>query len=135
MGIHGGFKFRRYFIPLSALLLVFPLVKHSRSDHIVGEHKLEEMPIWGLCCHERDCVPQQVRIEAEEPGDMISAKIEGVRASIAKDKFFPVPSVHTWVCYYNVNDKISNDNIRCILYPQQSGTTRAPEAESVPFKG
>ena len=57
--------------------------------------------------------------------EMVSVTIEGIQTSAAKQKFSPVPSPHTWVCYYNPNGEINDDNIRCILYPQPSGTTKA----------
>jgi hypothetical protein len=53
----------------------------------------------------------------------INVEIEGVQTSVDKEKFSPVPSDRTWVCYYRTGGAISNENIRCILYPQQSGTT------------
>lgn len=125
-------RITRHFVLLGILVLVsvFSLIKFSWSDHAVGEHKLEEAPVWNTCCRERDCVPQRVKVKGKEGGGMILVEIEGLRTSVAKEKFSPVPSAHTWVCYYNLNGKITNDNIRCVLYPQQSGTTRAPQIES-----
>ncbi len=112
------------------LMSVFSLVTLSWSDHTVGEPKLEETPVWNSCCRERDCVPQRVKIKGKQGDGMVLVEIEGVRTSVAKEKLSPVPSAHTWVCYYNLNGKITNDNIRCILYPQQSGTTKASQIES-----
>jgi hypothetical protein len=125
-------RIARHIVLRGFLILIsgFSLVTFSWADHGVGEHDLEETPVWNNCCRERDCVPQRVEVKGKEGHSMISVEIEGVRTSVAKEKLSPVPSAHTWVCYYNLNGKITNDNIRCILYPQQTGTTRAPQRES-----
>lgn len=120
---------------LLTLISVFSRVTLSWSDHPVGEKKLEETPVWNNCCRERDCVPQRVKVTSKESKGMVLVEIEGLRTSVAKEKFSPVPSAHTWVCYYRLNGEITNDNIRCILYPQQSGTTKAPRTESILLTG
>jgi hypothetical protein len=102
---------------LSVLLLV-PI---SSWGHSVGESKLEGLPIWKECCHEQDCISQQVRILGKEGNEKISVRIEGVATSVTKGKFSPVPSAQTWVCYILRNGEINDDNIRCILYPQNGG--------------
>jgi hypothetical protein len=92
--------------------------------HKVGEPELEGLPIWKQCCGDGDCVPQPVKIITKsDTGRKIVVNIEGVEAAVEKDKFTPVPSDRTWVCYQNPNGRIANENIRCILYPQKSGTT------------
>ena len=69
-------------------------------------------------------MPQPVKIITKsDTGKKIVVNIEGVEAAVEKDKFTPVPSDRTWVCYQNPNGRIANENIRCILYPQKSGTT------------
>jgi hypothetical protein len=110
---------------VAVLLPVIVLVSVSWSNHLVGEPALEKLPIWQKCCEEQDCVPEQVKIINEESNGMIAVEIEGVRTSVAKQKFSPVPSPHTWVCYYKPNGEIEDANIRCILYPQPSGMTKA----------
>ena len=47
--------------------------------------------------------------------------------AVDKEKFSPVPSDRSWVCYINPRGEITNENIRCILYPQKSGTTSVAE--------
>jgi hypothetical protein len=102
----------------------FFLVQLAWSAHSVGEPALEKLPIWRQCCEEQDCVPEQVKIMGKDNNGMIPVDIEGVKTTVAKEKFSAVPSPHTWVCYYNPNGEIKDDNIRCILYPQSSGTTK-----------
>ena len=106
------------------VLVAFFLVQLSWSAHVVGEPALEKLPIWRQCCEEQDCVPEQVKILGKDNDRMIPVDIEGVNTTVAKEKFSAVPSSHTWVCYYNPNGEIKDDNIRCILYPQQTGTTK-----------
>ncbi|MEE8114496.1 MAG: hypothetical protein V3T23_09075, partial [Nitrososphaerales archaeon] len=50
---------------------------------------------------------------------------------VKKGKFFPVPSSYTWVCYFDLNGQIIDENIRCILYPQNSGTVNAPHGSTI----
>ena len=57
----------------------------------------------------------------------IIVEIEGVQTPVDKEKFSPVPSDRSWVCYINPRGEITNENIRCILYPQKSGTTSVAE--------
>ena len=106
------------------VLVALFLVPFSWSSHSVGEPALEKLPIWHQCCDEQDCVPEQVTIMGKDNSGMIPVDIEGVKTTVAKAKFSAVPSPHTWVCYYNPNGEIKDDNIRCILYPQQGGTTK-----------
>jgi hypothetical protein len=68
-------------------------------------------------------LPQHLQILGNEAGKKLSVQIEGVETAVDKDKFSPVPSDRTWVCYLRPGGTINNENIRCILYPQQSGTT------------
>jgi hypothetical protein len=92
--------------------------------HDVGEPELEKLPIWKTCCREGDCFPQAVNVlKKTENEKTISVDIEGVNIAVEKEKFSPVPSSRTWVCYINPNGEIKDENIRCILYPQKSGTT------------
>ncbi|SRR5712692_6033632 len=127
----------RYIIFCSFLfsLCFFSLVPYSWSNHKVGEPKLEELRIWSRCCEDRDCVPQRVKINGKEGNAKISVEIEEVQVSVSKEKFHPVPITSTWVCYINRNAEISNGNIRCILYPQQSGTTETPPKKHSQDKG
>lgn len=111
------------FIVIGALIVA----SSSRADHKVGEPKLENLSIWKQCCSEHDCVPQDVRTIRKEKDGNISVRIEGIQTEVSKDKFSPVPSPRTWVCYVNPNGQISNENIRCILYPQAGGTTDATQ--------
>ena len=46
----------------------------------------------------------------KENKGMIPVNIDGVNASVGKEKFTAVPSPHTWVCYYNPNGEITDDN-------------------------
>jgi hypothetical protein len=95
------------------------------ADHKVGEPKLESLSIWKQCCSEHDCVPQDVQTIRKEKDGNINVRIEGIQTEVSKEKFSPVPSQRTWVCYVNPNGEIKNENIRCILYPQTGGTTDA----------
>jgi hypothetical protein len=110
---------------VALFLAVFFLVPFSWSNHVVGEAALEKLPIWQKCCEEHDCVPEQIKIINKESNGMIPVEIEGVRTSVAKQKFSPVPSPPPWVCYYKPNGEIEDDNIRCILYPQQNRTAKS----------
>jgi len=91
--------------------------------HDVGEPDLEKLPIWSKCCGEGDCVSQRLRILGKEPAKKIIVEIEGIQTSVDKEKFSPVPTIRTWVCYISPGGAIRNENIRCILYPEKSGTT------------
>jgi hypothetical protein len=97
-------------------------LRHSWG-HDVGEPELEKLPIWKQCCGDGDCIPQQLRVIGKEPGKKLSVEIDGIKTSVDKDKFSPVPTDRTWVCYVNPGGAISDDNIRCILHPQKGGTT------------
>lgn len=93
-------------------------------SHSVGEPELEKLPIWNRCCRDGDCFPQAVNVlNKAENGKTLSVQIDGVDVAVEREKFSPVPSPHTWVCYVNPKAGIRDDNIRCILYPQRSGTT------------
>jgi len=105
------------------LLACGALAEYYSWAHDVGEPALQKLPIWSQCCGEGDCVPQRLQIIGKEAGDKISAEIEGVQTSVDKEKFSPVPSDRAWVCYFRPHGAISNENIRCILFPRQSGTT------------
>ena len=108
-------------------LLGLFFVQFAWSAHMVGEPELEKLPIWQQCCEQQDCVPETVKTMGKENKGMIPVNIDGVNASVGKEKFTAVPSPHTWVCYYNPNGEITDDNIRCILYPQHTVTTKAWE--------
>lgn len=118
-------RYSIFFISVLSIGL-FPLVPNSWSNHKVGDPTLEQLPIWNQCCHDRDCVPQKVKIIGKQGGEKISVEIEGTPVSVSKKKFHPVPTNAAWVCYFNKNGEISNQNIRCVLYPQQTGTTETP---------
>jgi hypothetical protein len=104
-------------------LSVGVLIRINASGHDVGEPELEKLPIWKQCCGNGDCIPQHLRIIGREPGKKLSVEIEGVQTSVDKEKFSPVPSDRTWVCYVSPGGTITNENIRCILHPQRGGTT------------
>ena len=105
------------FVSMSLLAFV-----HSRIwAHEVGEPLLEQLPIWSRCCNQHDCIPQPVSILRKEE-KTLTVDIAGSHASVDKSKFSPVPSTRTWVCYVIPNGVVTNDNIRCILHPQHSGT-------------
>ena len=112
----------------SSLLSCFLVVcSSSRADHKVGEPKLENLSIWKQCCSDHDCVPQNVQTIRKQADGNITIRIEGIQTDVSKEKFSPVPSQRTWVCYVNPNGEIRNENIRCILYPQAGGTTDAAQ--------
>ena len=112
--------FNCFSIAISAAL--FLLISHSWG-HDVGEPKLEKLQIWQTCCQDRDCRPQRVAIGIKDQSrKRILVNIEGVETAVDKEVFKPVPSNRTWVCYINPDGPVSNENIRCILYPQQSGS-------------
>ena len=99
------------------------LIAHLNAPaHPVGEPALEQLPIWKQCCNEHDRVPQSVSVIRKEE-NALRVDTAGSQTSIDKYKFSPVPSTRTWVCYIVPNGVVTNDNIRCILHPQQSGTT------------
>jgi hypothetical protein len=108
-----------------SIVTVALVVSSSRADHKVGEPKLESLRIWKQCCSEHDCIPQDVQTIRKQKDGNITVRIEGIQTDVSKEKFSPVPSQHTWVCYVNLNGQITNENIRCILYPQTGGTTDA----------
>ena len=91
--------------------------------HDVGEPELEKLPIWSQCCGGGDCLFQPVQVQAKEANRKIIVEIEGVQTSVDQEKFSPVPSDRTWVCYIDPHGRITNENIRCILYPQNRGNT------------
>jgi hypothetical protein len=97
-------------------------LRHSWG-HDVGEPELEKLPVWKQCCGDGDCIPQHLRIIGRDPSKKLSVEIEGVQTSVDKEKFSPVPSDRTWVCYVSPGGAISDENIRCILHPQKGGTT------------
>ena len=111
----------RYVICSSLLifLCLLLLVPYSLRGHSVGEPELEELPIWRRCCGESDCIPQQIKIFGKKDGRKILVEIEEIQTLVDKEKFSPVPSARTWVCYRSRNGEINDDNIRCILYPQK----------------
>ena len=107
---------------LFILLMTVLLASSSWSLHTVGEPELERHPTWTKCCGDHDCVPQKVRIIGNEGKEKASVEIEGIQTKVDKEKFSPVPSPHTWVCYFNRNGAVSNENIRCILFPERPNT-------------
>ena len=112
-----------YFICFSMAISAALVLLISRSwGHDVGEPKLEETDIWQHCCQKRDCIPQQVAIVIKDQSrKQFVVNIEGVKTAVDKEVFKPVPSNRTWVCYIKLDGPVSNENIRCILYPRQSG--------------
>lgn len=115
--MHGSVRFG-----LAVVLLTMVLGSPASPSHSVGEPDLEKHRLWKQCCADRDCIPQKVKIFGREQAEKISVKIEGVYVIVDKDKLHPVPSRRTWVCYFNPNGKIANENIRCILFPEKGGT-------------
>ncbi len=116
---------RSVFITISVLLSLFGFwfVSHSWG-HDVGEPELERTQIWQKCCGNGDCVPKPVKlVNKAVQGNKLVVRIDGVEAAVEKEKFSPVPSNRTWVCYVDPNGTVSNENIRCILYPKTGGTT------------
>jgi hypothetical protein len=113
-----------HFISFSIAISAALVLLISRSwGHDVGEPELEKLPIWQNCCRGRDCTPQQVTIVNKNHNrKKILVNIEGVQTAVDKEVFKPVPSNRTWVCYIKPDGPVSNENIRCILYPQQSGS-------------
>ena len=105
-------------------LLVIVSVSSSWPSHSVGEPELEKDPSWRNCCADQDCVPQEVKIIGTEWAGEISVKIEGVQTKVNKDKLHAVPSQRTWVCYFDRNGAIANENIRCVLYPEKASTVK-----------
>jgi hypothetical protein len=97
-------------------------LRHSWG-HDVGEPELEKLPIWKQCCGNGDCIPQHLRMIGRLPGKKLSVEIEGAQTSVDKEKFSPVPSDRTWVCYVHLGGPVSDENIRCILHPQKGGMT------------
>ncbi len=105
------FSFFAFFISLS-------------FGHEVGEPELEKTQIWQKCCGGGDCVPKPVKIVNEGSREnQLVVRIDGTEAAVEKDKFSPVPSDRTWVCYIDPNGPVANENIRCVLYPEKGGTT------------
>ncbi len=106
------------------LLLVMISVSSSWPSHSVGEPDLEKDPSWGNCCADQDCVPQQVKIIGKDAAGKISVQVEGVQIKVNGDKLHGVPSQRTWVCYFDRNGAIADENIRCILYPEKARTVK-----------
>jgi hypothetical protein len=103
------------------ILAAFFLVQFSWSAHVVGEPALEKLPIWRKCCEEQDCVPEQVKIMGNDNNGMILVDIEGVKTTVAKEKFSAVPSPHTWVCYYKPNGEIKMRTFDVFCIPNRAG--------------
>jgi hypothetical protein len=125
--LSGFFFFSAFLLAAVPVILLCILISSSWADHKVGEPKLENLSIWKECCSDHDCVPQDVQTIRKKRDGNIAVKIEGIQTDVSKEKFSPVPSQRTWVCYVNPNGEIKNENIRCILYPQTGGTTDAPQ--------
>ena len=119
-------------LSLLSFLLLFLSGSLSWPAHNVGEPALEELPIWKHCCADHDCVPQKVKIIGREGKEKVSVEIEGIQTKVEKRKLSPVPSSRSWVCYFNPNGKIVNENIRCILFPEKRGTVHAPGLLTTP---
>jgi|SRR6516165_58951 hypothetical protein len=122
----------RYVVHFSLLNLLLLLLSVSSTwpSHDVGEPKLEELPIWKHCCDDQDCVPQKVKIINPQSKEKVSVEIEGIQTKVDKGKLSPVPSSRSWVCYFNPNGEIVNENIRCILYPENRSTVHALRRQS-----
>ncbi len=115
--------FHSVLITASVLIFGFWVMSHSWG-HEVGEPELEQTRIWQKCCGNGDCVPKPVKIVNKGgQGSKLVVKIDGVEAAVEKEKFSPVPSNRTWVCYLDPNGSVTDENIRCILYPEKGGTT------------
>src|SRR5437870_8572418 len=95
---------RHYFLVFVLIGLSFFMSGESWA-HDVGEPALENSQIWNQCCGDGDCVSQQLRIIGKRNGSL-EVEIDGVPTSVDKEKFSPVPSDHTWVCYFQPNGKI-----------------------------
>ena len=89
--------------------------------HDVGEPALQNLPIWNQCCGDGDCVPENVEFLGKRSDRQLDVEIHGVETYVDKDKFSPVPSNRSWVCYVSPGGAIRNENIRCILHPQSRG--------------
>jgi hypothetical protein len=97
------------------------------SAHDVGEPLLEQHPTWSRCCAGQDCTAQKVKIVGPEVREKVSVEIEGTQTRVDKAKLSKVPSAHTWVCYVDPKGGVNNDNIRCILFPENRGTVHGPK--------
>lgn len=108
------------------LLSLLSLLSGSAASlaHEVGEPLLEQLPIWKACCSDHDCVPQRVKIIGKG-SNKVSVEIEGTETKVEAGKFSPVPSPRIRVCYVNPNREVSNENIRCILFPEKGGMANA----------
>ena len=115
---------RHCFIFYLLLMVAIPgATTRSRSfGHDVGEPALQNLPIWNRCCGDGDCMPEDVQVLGKGPDKQLDVQIRGVETYVDNNKFSPVPSNRTWVCYVNPDGAVRNDNIRCILHPQTHGT-------------
>lgn len=120
-----------FFIFLSWLLSISSI----SSAHDVDEPVLERLPIWSRCCGGHDCTPQRVKIIGKEVRDKVAVEIEGTQTKVDKGKLSPVPSSRAWVCYVDPKGEIANDNIRCILFPENRGSVEAPHPRTTPNGG
>ncbi len=116
-----------YLIFLSSLLSMSSI----SSAHDVGEPLLEQHPTWSRCCAGEDCTAQRVKIVGPEVRGKASVEIEGTQTKVDKAKLSRVPSAHTWVCYVDPKGGINNDNIRCILFPENRGTVHGPSPSPI----
>lgn len=87
------------------------------ANHPVNEPALERSEIWGVCCRRADCKPQRFEVLLTT-GIYRLTQVGYEKDWIARDKFHPVPSRYTWVCYEDITGKFVDDNVRCLLYPQ-----------------
>jgi len=116
----------KYLVWTTFLSLVSLVASPAASlAHEVGEPLLERLPIWKACCSDHDCVPQRMKIIGKG-SNKVSVEIEGIETKVEAGKFSPVPSPRSWVCYVNPNREISNENTRCILFPEKGGMANAP---------
>jgi hypothetical protein len=113
----------RFIFYLLLMVAISGAGTRSRSfGHDVGEPALQKLPIWNQCCGDGDCVPENVQVLGKPSDKQLDVQIHGVETYVDNDKFSPVPSKRTWVCYVNPGGTVRNDNIRCILHPQSGGT-------------
>jgi len=102
------------FLITSLIILIVPVF----SNHPVGEPELEKLQLWLECCRDADCVSMPFeRIFVRQDKTLTHTLYES--AWVDNEKFHPVPSQHHWVCYFDRNGDFIDENLRCLLYPQQ----------------
>jgi len=112
-----------FLLLLAALLII--AIGPVLPNHWVGELELQESEIWRKCCEKSDCIVQNIQI-IQPMLDEVWTSIDGETVLLSKNKFHPVPSAHTWVCYFDQLEDVRRENIRCILYPNNTPLTLLP---------